>query len=57
MDHVEPTGTLKTLEDLPLFVARLFVGTDKLQVLCLTCHQIKTNKERAERGKGESDED
>lgn len=46
MDHIEPVGTLKSFDDLPGFVERMFVGVDKLQVLCSTCHQIKTNKER-----------
>lgn len=49
VDHKIPVGTLKCLEDLPAFVEKLFVGADKLQLLCDGCHQIKTNKEREDR--------
>lgn len=47
VDHIEPAGTLRSFEDLPLFCERLFVGVDKLQVLCDECHRIKTAQERA----------
>ena len=46
VDHIEPAGTLKTYSDLPTFVQKLFVGLDKLQVLCKACHGIKTAEER-----------
>lgn len=46
VDHIEPAGTLKTYSDLPTFVQKLFVGLDKLQVLCRVCHGIKTAEER-----------
>ncbi len=46
VDHIEPAGSLKDFDDLPGFVSRLFVGTDKLQVMCKTCHNIKTQKEK-----------
>ena len=46
VDHIEPAGTLKTYSDLPTFVQKLFVGLDKLQVLCKACHKDKTAKER-----------
>ena len=48
-DHIVPTGTLKCFEDLPAFCERLFVGVDKLQRLCTTCHAAKTATERKER--------
>jgi hypothetical protein len=51
VDHIEPVGTLRTFEDLPEFCRRLFVGIDKLQVLCKTCHNKKTLAETKERKK------
>lgn len=41
-----PVGTLKSFDDLPAFVENLFVGVDKLQVLCDPCHAIKTAQDR-----------
>lgn len=46
VDHIHPAGTLKTYSDLPAFVQKLFVGLDKLQVLCRECHAKKTKEER-----------
>ena len=49
VDHIDPAGTLRTFEDIGLFCQRLFVGEDKLQVLCSECHRQKTSQEREER--------
>ena len=46
VDHIIPSGTLKTAADLPGFVERLFCEVDNLQVLCFECHSIKTDKEK-----------
>lgn len=46
VDHITPAGTLKDYSDLPAFVEKLFVGVDKLQVLCDECHKEKTARER-----------
>lgn len=46
IDHIVPAGTLKTYDDLPQFVERLFCEAENLQVLCTDCHQAKTNEER-----------
>lgn len=46
VDHIIPAGTLTCANDLPGFVERLFCETDNLQVLCESCHNIKTQKER-----------
>ena len=46
VDHIEPAGSLRCYEDLPDFVRRLFVGEDKLQVLCEREHKLKTAEER-----------
>jgi len=48
VDHINPTGTLKTYADLPQFVRNLFCSVDELNVLCKECHQKKTQKERAD---------
>lgn len=44
VDHTVPCGTLKTYEDLPGFVKRLFVSADKLRVLCKPCHLAITKE-------------
>ena len=49
VDHIEPAGSLKTFDDLPGFVERMFCEADGFQVLCKTCHQVKTNEERKNR--------
>jgi hypothetical protein len=49
VDHIQPAGSLKTYEDLPSFVERMFCEVDGFQVLCKTCHQVKTNEERKAR--------
>lgn len=46
VDHIEPAGTLRSYEDLPSFVSKLFCSADNLQVLCKPCHYIKTMEER-----------
>ena len=45
VDHVIPAGSLKSAQDLPAFVERLFCEESGLQVLCEKCHTIKTNQE------------
>jgi len=47
VDHIHPAGSLRTFEDLPAFVEKLYCGSDGLQVLCKPCHTIKTKEERA----------
>lgn len=46
VDHITPAGVLNSFEDLPEFCRRLFVGPDKLQVLCKSCHDTKSAQER-----------
>ena len=45
VDHIIPVGTLKSAEDLPTFIERLFCEVDGLQVLCNECHDKKTIKD------------
>lgn len=47
IDHIEGCGSLKSFDDLPQFVEKLFCESDGLQVLCKPCHKIKTAEERA----------
>ena len=51
VDHIEPAGKLSSYKDLAGFVKRLFCEADGMQVLCLECHQSKTNAERKARKK------
>ena len=46
VDHIIPAGSLNIATDLPKFVERLFCEQDNLQVLCTTCHDAKTLKEK-----------
>lgn len=46
VDHIIPAGTLTCSADLPGFVERLFCEIDNLQVLCESCHNIKTQNEK-----------
>lgn len=46
VDHIIPAGTLRCANDLPLFVENLFCEVDALQVLCTTCHDLKTKNEK-----------
>lgn len=46
VDHTIQAGSLKTFDDLPGFVERLFCGPEDLQVLCKPCHEIKTQQEK-----------
>ena len=46
VDHIQPAGSLNCKEDLAGFVERLFCEQDNLQVLCESCHDIKTKLEK-----------
>lgn len=47
VDHIVPAGTLKTYDDLPGFVERLFCEADGLQIQCKACHKTKTKDDNA----------
>jgi len=51
VDHIIPAGSLNCAQDVPLFVERLFCEQDNLQVLCVTCHDKKTLKEKQSKTK------
>jgi 5-methylcytosine-specific restriction endonuclease McrA len=46
VDHICPAGSLKSAQDLPGFVERLFCEIDNLQVLCEKCHNVKTQNDK-----------
>jgi len=46
VDHIIQAGALNCSADLPGFIDRLFCEEGGFQVLCETCHNIKTQEER-----------
>ena len=42
VDHVEPCGSLRSLQDIAGFVERLFCEPEGLRVLCEGCHAART---------------
>jgi 5-methylcytosine-specific restriction endonuclease McrA len=48
VDHVLPVGSLRSFDDLPGFVERLFCEIDGLVVLCEQCHHVKTHGSQEE---------
>lgn len=50
VDHVDPVvSTKKGFIDWDTYIKRMFVAKDKLQVLCKSCHLLKSNEERKQR--------
>lgn len=47
VDHIVQAGALNCAADLPEFVEKLFCEEGGFQVLCETCHGIKTKAERS----------
>lgn len=45
VDHIKPCGELTNPTHIKNFVLKLFCVKSNLQVLCKSCHQIKTNGE------------
>ena len=43
VDHVEPCGSLRSLQDVTGFIDRLFCEPDGLRVLCEACHAVRTH--------------
>lgn len=46
VDHIVPCGQLNCAEDLPRFVTRLFCEVEGFQVLCESCHSVKTEEDK-----------
>lgn len=57
VDHIIPAGSLKNAEDAAGFINRLFVGPDKLRILCIGCHKHITKEQRNGNGKESNSED
>ena len=58
VDHIEPAiDTAKGWEGFDVYLSRLLVGADKLQALCIPCHQAKSSKENAKRKEGKTVKD
>lgn len=56
IDHIIPVGQLLCWEDVLPFLQNLIPEDPKrFQILCLKCHQIKTNNERENRKQNSSD--
>jgi 5-methylcytosine-specific restriction endonuclease McrA len=51
VDHIVACGSLRSMDDLPGFIERLFTTEDGYQVLCKPCHRVKTAEEREGRKK------
>lgn len=49
VDHITEAGTLREFSDLPGFVQRMFVGEDKLRLVCINCHKEITEKSKNDR--------
>lgn len=47
VNHRIPCGSLKSFDDLPGFVERLFCEEEGLEIVCKECHRKITNEERA----------
>ena len=46
IDHIVPVSSVKTgFVDWNDFIDRLFVTSDKMQVLCINCHELKSQIE------------
>lgn len=48
-DHINPVVPLDGFDSWDDYIERLFCEVDKFQVLCKSCHSIKTKAENAER--------
>lgn len=46
VDHIEGAGSLTCFEDVPSFINHLLADSSRLQVLCKSCHDLKTFMER-----------
>lgn len=55
VDHIHPVvDPKKGFISWDVFIERMFVEIENLQVLCKPCHKIKTDKEKLERKRNEN---
>lgn len=45
VDHIIPVGILRDFSDLPSVVKNLFIEVDGLQLICNTCHDLKSKED------------
>lgn len=45
VDHIVPCGGIKCLADIPRWYTNALCEIDGFEVLCKSCHRLKTNKE------------
>ncbi len=55
VDHIKPVVSEMGFVDWNQFVENLFCEEDNLQVICSTCHDIKSQQERAQRSKNKKE--
>ena len=47
VDHLIPSGSLRTIDDIKPFVERLaFINDDDLEIVCKPCHRIRSYADR-----------
>ena len=44
VDHIIPCGSIKSFEDIGLFINRLLIEEEGYRCLCKNCHRVVTNK-------------
>ncbi len=49
MNHIIEAGSLRSFDDLPLFVERLFCNEEGFECLCKPCHKAHTQEQREKR--------
>lgn len=50
VDHIKPVVDIKKgFVDFDTYINRMYCGVKNLQVLCKTCHDVKSKKEREDR--------
>lgn len=52
VDHILPVITSAGFTTWDDYIERMFCDKENLQVVCIPCHKIKTDKEKGERTKG-----
>ncbi len=56
VDHIKPVVSETGFVDWNQFIENLFCEEDNLQVICSTCHDIKSQQERAKRPNKKKDD-
>jgi len=51
VDHIEECGSLRSFDDLPGFVERMFCEVEGYRILCIPCHNKITQENKKNAGK------